>query len=159
MEVKIEVVRRRISATQGFADVVINGEVIFSCGDDIKLLEPGEKYYGPYIAGYASTTPDMQFIEGMLYHKYDDVYHYSERVKHKFQTLLQKEIDAADVMFSETLDEIAKQHCWPSDIIVKGIVGTLHSVHPLGRGRFRPIYLFPSGTKFVAEDELIPYHG
>lgn len=159
MEVKIEVIRRRISVTQGFADVVINGQVLFSCRDTIKLLEPGEKYFGPYIAGYASTTPDIQFIEGMLYHRYDNVYHYSDRVKTRFSELKAAEIASADEMYRETLEELAKANRWPKEIIVKGQVGTLYNVHPLGNNKFRPIYMFGSGTKFVEEEELIPYYG
>ena len=81
MEIKITVERRRGSVTQGMVDVLINGEKVMDFGDTIELLKPGEKYYGPNIGGYASKTPDIAFVLGMLYHPHDDVYHLSDQVK------------------------------------------------------------------------------
>jgi len=81
MEFTITVNRRRGSVTQGEVDVLINNVKIMSFGDTIELIKPGDKYYGELIGNWASTVPDISFIRGMLYHPFDDMYHYSDRVK------------------------------------------------------------------------------
>ena len=67
MKLEIEVKRRRFSVTQGQADVYVNGEMVISFGDTIEIINDGQ--------------PDSMFIRGLLFHPYDDVYHYSEKVK------------------------------------------------------------------------------
>lgn len=157
MEVKFDVKRRRISVTQGFADVCLNGEVLFSCGDNIKLLEPGEKYYGEFIAGYASTTPDIDILQGMIYHKYDHVYHYSDRIKHQMDKLREEEVNDAPVC--QKLSTLADTLHWPNKIMVNDSIGILSGFVPVNKLRYRPIYSFPSGDKLVEDSDLIPYDG
>ena len=79
MKIIIEVKRERPSVTQGSAVIYINGEKIISFFDDIKLIKDGQKYYGENIGGWASTTPDSDFIKGLLYHPYDDCYHHKDK--------------------------------------------------------------------------------
>ena len=65
---KIEVVRKRISVTQGFAKVIVektekDGSTVRSesdwYGDDLVMDDNGPM-------GYASTTPDSSFIRAFL---------------------------------------------------------------------------------------------
>lgn len=77
----IEVKRHRRSVTQGEAEVTINGKRIVIFGDEIEMIEDGQQYYGDKIGSWASTTPDSAFILGLLWHPYDDVYHYSKPVR------------------------------------------------------------------------------
>lgn len=86
MKFEIEVKRRRFSVTQGEADVYLNGEKVISFGDTIELIPDGGTYYGELIGNWASTVPDSAFISGLLWHKHDDIYHYSGKVK----TVLEK---------------------------------------------------------------------
>ena len=81
MKLEIEVKRRRFSATQGQADVYVNGEMVISFSDTIEIINDGQPYYSEKIGNWASTVPDPMFIRGLLFHSYDDVYHYSEKVK------------------------------------------------------------------------------
>lgn len=81
MKLEIEVKRRRLSVTQGQADVYVNGEMVISFGDTIEIINDGQPYYSEKIGNWASTVPDSKFIRGLLFHPYDDVYHYSEKVK------------------------------------------------------------------------------
>lgn len=78
---QIEVRRNRPSVTQGSATVYVNGEEAITFGDDIELIHPGEKYYGPLIGDWASRKPDASFIHGMLYHPYDELYRVSKNVR------------------------------------------------------------------------------
>lgn len=93
MKYVIEVKRSRPSVTQGSAEVYVNGEVIISFNDEIKLIRCGEKYYGDLIGGWASVTPDEEFIKGMLFHPYDEYYCHSE----KFRKVLDKAIRTKEV--------------------------------------------------------------
>ena len=81
MKLEIEVKRRRFSVTQGQADVYVNGEMVISFGDTIESINDGQPYYSEKIGNWASIVPDSKFIRGLLFHPYDDVYHYSEKVK------------------------------------------------------------------------------
>lgn len=89
MKLEIEVKRRRSSVTQGEADVYVNGERVITFGDDIQIIEPGQPYYSMKIGGWASVIPDAKFIRGLLFHPYDDVYHYSDKVK----SILDREVE------------------------------------------------------------------
>lgn len=91
MDIKITVKRRRMSVTQGMADVYINDILVMSFGDTIEMIEEGEKYYGELIGNWASKIPDTRFVIGMLYHPYDELYHYSERAKKALGKILEKE--------------------------------------------------------------------
>ena len=91
MDIKITVKRRRMSVTQGMADVYINDVLVMSFGDTIEMIKEGEKYYGELIGNWASKIPDTRFVIGMLYHPYDDLYHYSERVKGALNNFLDQE--------------------------------------------------------------------
>ena len=73
--------RERYSVTQGNATVYLNGEKILVFADEIKIIKDGETYYGENIGGWASTTPDKDFINGVLFHPLDSVYHYSDKIK------------------------------------------------------------------------------
>ena len=66
MKLEIEVRRNRISVTQGFAEVWMNGERVISFGDEIEFIPEGEKFYGPLIGGWASKNPDSRFIVGAM---------------------------------------------------------------------------------------------
>lgn len=81
MKFEIEVKRIRFSVTQGEAAVYINGEKVIQFGDDIQMVEPGQKYYGEKIGNWASTVSDADFIKGLLWHPYDDVYHIRDKVE------------------------------------------------------------------------------
>lgn len=45
MKLEIEVKRRRFSATQGQADVYVNGEMVISFSDTIEIINDGQPYY------------------------------------------------------------------------------------------------------------------
>ena len=45
------------------------------------MLRPSEEYYGENIGGYASVTPDGDFVQGLLFHPCDDYYKHSKRVR------------------------------------------------------------------------------
>lgn len=91
MKIEIEVKRRRMSVTQGEAVVYINGQEIISFGDDIRMIPKGERYFGAKIEDWASVKPDTDFVLGMLYHPYDEIYHYSEKVKRALCEVLKQE--------------------------------------------------------------------
>lgn len=82
-----EVRRNRGSVTQGTATVLLNGQEMISFQDKIEIIHPGEKYYGPICGGWASKTPDYNFIRGLLWHNLDEVYHYSDKPKAIIQEL------------------------------------------------------------------------
>ena len=84
-----EVRRNRPSATQGSATVYLNGQEIITFGDEIQMIHPGEKYYGPLIGDWASVTPDYHFIRALLWHNLDSVYHYSDKPKAIIEQLCQ----------------------------------------------------------------------
>ena len=77
----IEVRRNRQSVTQGTATVIVNGEEVVTFADEIEIMHPGDKFYGPKAGGWASKKPDTDFIKGMLFHPYDDIYKCSKKVK------------------------------------------------------------------------------
>lgn len=81
MILEFTVKRNRASVTQGTATVFLNGQEVLTFGDKIELIKDGQAYYGDIIGGYASVTPDENFIKGCLFHPYDDIYHYSDKVK------------------------------------------------------------------------------
>ena len=81
MVLDFTVKRERQSVTQGSATVYLNGEKVLTFGDTIEYIKEGQPYYGQKIGNYASTSPDSVFINGVLFHPYDDIYHYSEKVK------------------------------------------------------------------------------
>lgn len=76
-----KVERVRGSVTQGVARVYLNGEQVAEFNDTIELLKDGEKFYGENIGGWASRTPDAEFVKGVLFHPYDDYYKFSEKVR------------------------------------------------------------------------------
>lgn len=81
MKFEFTVTRERSSVTQGSATVYLNGEKVLTFGDKIELIKDGQTYYGENIGGWASVKPDSDFINGVLFHPYDDIYHYSDKVK------------------------------------------------------------------------------
>jgi hypothetical protein len=85
-----EVRRNRASVTQGTATVLLNGQEMITFGDEIEIVHPGEKYYGPMIGGWASKTPDYNFIRGLLWHNLDEIYHYSDKPKAVIQKLFEE---------------------------------------------------------------------
>ena len=84
MILDFKVKRERYSATQGNATVYLNGEKILTLADEIKLIKDDETYCGENIDGWASTTPDNDFINSVLFHPldsvYDSVYYYSDKI-------------------------------------------------------------------------------
>lgn len=70
--------RERGSVTQGGATVYLNGEKVVTFADTIELIKEGAPYYGENIGGWASTKPDSDFINGVLFHPFND---YSDKVK------------------------------------------------------------------------------
>lgn len=81
LDIKAE--RVRMSATQGEVKVYINGEYILNFGDEIVLPKRGadpEDYYGDDIGGWRSSEPDSGFVLGLIWHPFDYVYHYSEKI-------------------------------------------------------------------------------
>lgn len=100
MSTAIEVKRERQSVTQGTATIYINGNKVLTFGDDMYLEKSDGTFtngfrtaenvhhYGPVIGGWGSIKPDSDFIMGLTYHPYDQIYHHSE--------LFQKAIFAAD---------------------------------------------------------------
>lgn len=155
MEIKITIVRRRASVTQGMVDVLINGEKVMDFGDTIELIKPGEEYYGPIIGGWASKTPDTAFVFGMLYHPHDDVYHLSDQVKNALEKIKTQEEQAAPV-FTE-LQRVAQKQGWPMKIKARGEVACLVDVQRLNGYDIAPIYRFPGGDSLVDDCEMIPY--
>lgn len=95
MKLDFEVKRIRTSVTQQEVRVYCNGKLITNFGDNPKLIKPGEKYYGPIIGNWASTTPDAKFIRSTIYHKYDDLYHISDGIKKILDEAIKGEIDSA----------------------------------------------------------------
>lgn len=156
MEFKITVERRRSSVTQGMADVLINGVKVMDFGDTIELIKPGEKYYGSLIGNWASKTPDIAFIRGMLYHPYDNMYNYSDRVRAALDKAQEQEAQDAPTAPTE-LESIAAKHGWPMKIKARGEVAYLVDVQRLVGNDVAPIYRFPGGDSLVDECEMIPY--
>lgn len=70
-EFKFTVKRERISITQGSAIVYLNGVEMIRFDDNIELID-GE---------WVSTKKDSDFIRGLLFHPYDDLYNVSSKVK------------------------------------------------------------------------------
>ncbi len=155
MEIKITVKRRRLSVTQGWVDVFINGEKVMDFGDTIELIKPGEEYHGPIIGGWASKTPDTTFVLGMLYHPYDSKYHYSDLVKQALELIKVQEERNAPV-FTE-LQRVAQKQGWPLKIKARGEVAYLVDVQRLVGNDIAPIYRFPGGDSVVSDSELTPY--
>lgn len=155
MEIKITVERRRSSVTQGMVDVLINGEKVMDFGDTIEWINPGDKYYGEMIGHWASTVPDTQFILGLLFHPFGELYKYSERAKTALLKAKEIEEDGAEIYRTE-LQEIAHRNGWPMKIKARGYVAYLVGVQPLNEGKSEPIYRFPGGDSLVDECEMIP---
>lgn len=81
MDFTFSVKRCRVSVTQGTATVYLNGIELVSFGDTIELIKDGQPFYGENIGGWASTVPDGAFVHGVLFHQYDEIYHYSDNVR------------------------------------------------------------------------------
>lgn len=79
MEITIE--RVRGSVTQGEVRTYVNGQYILNWGDKIELIHEGEEFYGAEIGGWASKQPDSGFALGLIWHPFDYMYHYSDKVK------------------------------------------------------------------------------
>lgn len=60
-----QVVRNRISATQGEATVYYYGIEVATFGDEIDYINVGEPYYGEMNSRWASRVPDEKFIEAV----------------------------------------------------------------------------------------------
>lgn len=75
----IEAKRNRQSVTQGTVSIYVNGKDMDMHFDDKMELKNGE---------WVSTTPDSEigkFVYACLWHKLDNLYHYSERFKDIFK--------------------------------------------------------------------------
>lgn len=81
---KITTKRIRASATQGEVQVYFNNQYILNFADKIELIHEGDDYYGELISGWASKKPDSNFALGLIWHPLDNVYHYSDMIKHAF---------------------------------------------------------------------------
>lgn len=71
MDFNFTVKRERHSTTQGEAVVYLNGVEMIRFGDTIELVD-GE---------WKSIKKDSDFIRGLLFHPYDNIYKYSDKVK------------------------------------------------------------------------------
>lgn len=78
---KFQVIRRRPSVTQGEAAVYCNGVFVDSFADEPEMMEKGKTYYPPFCGGYASPTPDEDFIYAALWHPFDDIYQISQPIR------------------------------------------------------------------------------
>ena len=78
---KFQVVRRRPSVTQGEAAVYCNGVLVDSFADEPEMMKEGKTYYPPFFGGYASPTPDKDFIYAALWHPFDDIYRISQPIR------------------------------------------------------------------------------
>lgn len=87
MEFVFKVKRKRRSVTQGEATVSLNDIEILTFADNIELISKGKDYFGKNIGGYASTVPDVDFVKAAIYHKCDNIYRYSDKVKEVFEKL------------------------------------------------------------------------
>lgn len=154
MEIKITVERRRMSVTQGMADVLINGVKVMDFGDEIELIKPGEKYYGPIIGGWASKSPDTSFILGMLFHPLDDLYNIGNKVEKAIRREKEQEERSAPVLTE--LQKIANIQGWPMRIKARGEIAHLVDVQRLAGNGIAPIYRFPGGDSLVDDIEMIP---
>lgn len=81
MKLVIEVKRRRMSVTQGEADVYVNGQKVITFGDEIEMIKEGERCYGDNIGGWGSKKPDSAFIAGYLWHPHDELYNFREKLE------------------------------------------------------------------------------
>lgn len=81
MKLVIEVKRRRMSVTQGEADVYVNGQKVITFGDKIEMIKEGDRCYGENIGGWGSKKPDSSFIAGYLWHPHDELYNYREKME------------------------------------------------------------------------------
>lgn len=86
MDYTFSVRRRRASVTQGAATVYLNDVELVTFGDTIELIKEGQASYGENIGGWASTKPDSDFIRGVLWHPYDNIYHHSDMVDEILRT-------------------------------------------------------------------------
>ena len=73
MKLVIEVKRRRMSVTQGEADVYVNDQKVITFGDKIEMIKEGERCYGENIGGWGSA--------GYLWHPHDELYSYKEKLE------------------------------------------------------------------------------
>lgn len=98
MKLEIEVRRNRISVTQGFAEVWMNGERVVSFGDEIEIIPEGEKFYGPLIGGWASRKTDSGFIIGAMRYAFPEGNLMGTREVGKFlDKLKEQEVSAANI--------------------------------------------------------------
>ncbi|OME55413.1 hypothetical protein BSK59_13115 [Paenibacillus odorifer] len=81
MKIAFTVKRNRRSATQGIATVCVNDIEVLTFGDTMELITEGNLYYGDKISGWASTKSDAEFIKAALFHPFDSMYHYSDKIK------------------------------------------------------------------------------
>lgn len=91
MKYVIEVRRGRLSVTQGYAIVCVNGIEMMTFGDEIEMIKDGQRWYGDKIGGYASTTPDESFIKGMLFHPFEEYYQYSAKFRKMLDTAIKSQ--------------------------------------------------------------------
>lgn len=98
MKLEIEVRRNRISVTQGFAEIWMNGERVLSFGDEIEIICEGERFYGPLIGGWASRKPDSDFIIGAMRYTVPEGNHMGTVEVGRFlKKLKEQEKDAAKI--------------------------------------------------------------
>lgn len=74
----IEVQPVKVSATQGHVNVLINDEIIVSWGDDSECVEDGWEFE-------SDTENPGKYVTSLLYHKFDNLYHYSDMVRKAFE--------------------------------------------------------------------------
>lgn len=81
--IEVTTERVRSSVTQGECKAYINGTYILNFGDDIVIIpkeaDPAD-YYGENIGGFASKLPDSSMTLGLIWHPYDDIYHYDKLI-------------------------------------------------------------------------------
>lgn len=99
MKLEIEVRRNRISVTQGYVEVWMNGEEVIAFGDEIEIIGEGEKFYGPLIGGWASKKPNTQFIIGAMRYAFPEGNNMGTREVGRFlDKLREQETNAARIL-------------------------------------------------------------
>lgn len=84
--IEVTTERVRSSVTQGECRVYINGTYILNFGDDIVIVPKeasADDYYGDDIGGWKSSKPDSTFALGLIWHPFDNLYHYDKLVCQK----------------------------------------------------------------------------
>ena len=116
-----EVKRERMSVTQGSASVYYGGYKVVTFVDKIELIPDGSEYYGEIIGGWASIISDYDFIQSVLNHPLDEIYHFSDKMREVMKEVRKNGATRAIENESEKLPGYAvKRRFDDMDIYYKG---------------------------------------